>query len=204
VGGDVSFKSISTVVEGEILLSGLLNNYKIEEVAEYLGTLGGNRKFAGVTVKGNLSWENSDLSLRRLSHLFKNAVTIGGQQTIHGKVTFGKGLDVNSVFTEQWINGVDLAFILSDSVQRNSAAEFSGLITFEKGLNVGRGPVTIRGHLNTVKVNNITLKELMQDVVRINTPRRIYGEKTFLRGLSTPKLNVYGKSNSFTSYFTCS
>lgn len=191
---NVVFES-STVVQGDILLAGLLNNYRIQEVGENLKSLHGTRTFNSVTVEGNLSWQNSDVTLRRLSHLFEDAVTLSSEQTLRGKTTFAYGLTVDTLLTDKWINGVDLEEILKDSLQmKNSPVELKGRKTFENEVEISHGPVNVSGRLDTLRINNITLSEFYREVVRKNSMKSISGQKTFLMGLSARKINVQGKT----------
>jgi len=71
---------------------------------------------------------------------------------------------------------------------------FKGANTFEYGIEVTRGTVTVHHHLNTVQINDIILRDLYQQVVRTDSTKRIRGVKTFQNGIAAERLNVYGKN----------
>lgn len=193
VKGSVKFDT-STAVAGNILVGGLVNKRNIQEIAEHLVSLPSGFECSSVSVDGNLSWENSSPSARRLSHLLTNALSLNGNESLSAKVTFENGLHVSSLSSPRWINDIDLNLLREDSLQINTHSPITvyGTKTFQNTIEVKSGPVFVKGKLDTKRINNISLKELERNVVRINTEEWVTGTKTFSKGLEVEELIIEG------------
>nr|XP_033341386.1 uncharacterized protein LOC117229199 isoform X1 [Megalopta genalis] len=141
-----------------------------------------------LSVHGNVSWGTASSNADSLTYLFENAVTKTTDQTIYGDVVFDEA--VSTLIAELKRKEVDeIRDIVADAVKdHENVIRISGQKVFAMSLMINK--LSVIGDITIPDINNVSVIEFNNSVVRKDQDETITGTLTFLDEASISEIYV--------------
>ncbi|KAG7199763.1 hypothetical protein KM043_000430 [Ampulex compressa] len=158
--GSVNFTDLR--VEGNIATR-RLNDRIFHELYKSLMSISIS-KIHDLRVDGGISWENSVHLRTSISHLFENALTKVGNQSIYGNVTFENTVLVSTLSAEHREMENVRNIIYESVIDDGETITLNEKITFAENLTIGS--LSVYGNINISMVNDTDILSFNHSVVK--------------------------------------